>query len=653
MILNIEELTKLIQESTTMYERLKNNSIDIDSKKLVKKRNSLVEQWCKVVAQGNRDKFEKRLALDNIDPTRVPHLLHSTDTVDIQNLPNWLQTLNEVIKYTKLFSNQFINNQYRFLELQNLIPFEEIYVPFICVARQQLIERTGSKYSLLSSKSHANLERSLLKRLCFVASQSLELEFSLFKVYEGSVIFYIYEKNHNNYSNFIYKKFINKLLKTNLSLLFKEYSVLAKLMAITTNMWIDAAEEFIIRLALDWSIIQSTFQTSSQLGQVASLKCDLSDFHKGGRSVIQITFASGLNIIYKPRNTGIEENYFKLLKWFNMHGFVSPFKLLKVINKSTYGWIEFVEYLPCENEQEIKQYYERLGNLLCLLYVLQATDCHLENIIASGEHPILIDTETLLHQRILEDKTHTLKTESTLDQQHENSVLRTAMLPLRNFQDSKQDFDFSGVGGFCEQQTSYKILKWNCVNTDNMKSSYEYGNILPQKNLPLLNSKAMPPNNYINEFVNGFRQMYNFLINHKKTILNLDSPLLEIASQQNRFIFRNTQLYYSILQKSLNPKFLRNGVDRSIQLDILSRGLLDSKKNLLWSLLKAEVNALEQIDIPLFNSHPNSNSLIINHNDELEDCFKKTSWKHLLVCLENLNDEDCEKQIYLIRKAFL
>ena len=70
-----------------------------------------------------------------------------------------------------------------------------------------------------------------------------------------------------------------------------------------------------------------------------------------------------------------------------------------MLDRSTHGWVEFVEHLPCRDHDEARRYYERAGMLLCLFYVLEGTDCHYENIIASGEYPVLIDTETLMHHR--------------------------------------------------------------------------------------------------------------------------------------------------------------------------------------------------------------------------------------------------------------
>ena len=72
-------------------------------------------------------------------------------------------------------------------------------------------------------------------------------------------------------------------------------------------------------------------------------------------------------------------------------------KSLKVINRSDYGWVEFVEQRPCLNQQEANHYFQRAGVTACLLYLLNGTDCHYENLIAHGEYPVLIDLETLMH----------------------------------------------------------------------------------------------------------------------------------------------------------------------------------------------------------------------------------------------------------------
>ena len=45
----------------------------------------------------------------------------------------------------------------------------------------------------------------------------------------------------------------------------------------------------------------------------------------------------------------------------------------------------------------MRRFYHRQGALLALLYVLDGTDMHYENLIAVGEQPVLVDVETLFH----------------------------------------------------------------------------------------------------------------------------------------------------------------------------------------------------------------------------------------------------------------
>ena len=73
--------------------------------------------------------------------------------------------------------------------------------------------------------------------------------------------------------------------------------------------------------------------------------------------------------------------------------------------------------------------------LLCLLYVIGGTDCHYENLIANGEHLVLIDMETLMHHdtKLIEESPETQKAETGVIQEMWDSVLRTGLLPCWEF----------------------------------------------------------------------------------------------------------------------------------------------------------------------------------------------------------------------------
>ncbi|RCK13064.1 DUF4135 domain-containing protein [Bacillus licheniformis] len=76
----------------------------------------------------------------------------------------------------------------------------------------------------------------------------------------------------------------------------------------------------------------------------------------------------------------------------------SPFQALQIKGFFRDDIAEFIPHETCHTKKELEGYYTRLGKLLAVLYSIDAVDFHHENIIASGEHPVLIDLESIFHQ---------------------------------------------------------------------------------------------------------------------------------------------------------------------------------------------------------------------------------------------------------------
>ncbi len=638
-----EDLIQIVEQASTLTEQLSNSFIPDQTTINEQLINSRWETWCQLVAQGNAEKFAKRLAWDGLDSNSVDTLFGSVRLADAKHLPVWTQTLREALEID--WETAYAGASHC-LDAEKPIPFEEVYLPFICVARQKLIAQAGSNWQLLSP----TLERQLLVRLASLCAQSLELEFSLFKALKQSAFTLLWGQGIVSTTH--YQNFVNSLRMGELLSFFQKYSVLARLVAIATNMWVEEKAEFLQRLASDLPIIKETFQQDPD--QIVDIKLNLSDLHNQGRSVIALTFASGLKLVYKPRTLGLESAYFQLLAWCNQQEVLLPFKIVKVIDCKTYGWMEYVEHLPCADAAAAQRYYQRAGMLLCLLYMLQATDCHQENLIASGEHSVLIDLETILQPVACEidpkiSEVGGAQYEAT--QQFFDSVLRTGLLPRWEFGAGGNAEDISGLGGVGEEIYIRK-QKWQNINTDSMSVKYE-SEILPaEANTLSLNGVTLSPNDYVNEIVDGFRQMYDFLSERQEVLLANDSPLAAFTHQKVRFLFRNSQVYGDVLNKTLNPKYLQHGVDRSIQLDVLSRALLVAdEKPSVWLLLALELHALEQMDIPYFVADSSSNALTINPV-VIEGYFKQPSCDRMISCLRHLSDADLAQQISIIQGSF-
>src|SRR5262249_9181522 len=182
--------------------------------------------------------------------------------------------------------------------------------------------------------------------------------------------------------------------------LLQENPVLTRQLLLAVANWATASLELLRRLCADWDALQTTFHPAGDPGLLAQVEGGVGDSHRGGRSVLIAKFSSGFQVVYKPKALAVDVHFQELLTWLNERGTHPPFRTLKVLDRGTYGWVEFVAAGGCTSADEVRRFYQRQGGYLALLYALEATDFHFENLIAAGEHPVLIDLEALFHPRL-------------------------------------------------------------------------------------------------------------------------------------------------------------------------------------------------------------------------------------------------------------
>ena len=655
-----DDLIKIAEKASTVFERLGTGFVPCDVEENEAVINSRMKKWCQVIARGDEKQFKKRFAWDGLDLSSLKGALGSVRIADRQNLPSWTEILNEAIKTTLPVPTEEteaeVQKKARFLNPREPLPFEELFVSFVYAARQKLITLTGPGYNLLTEDTHTTLERNLLNMLTSQCVRALDAEFAGFRAGRQ---FIHHPSGLNIFGSFpdgddrkLYRAFIREMLEEKLASFFAEYCVLGKLAARVTELWIDALGEFLLRLESDLADIQKTFKDNP--GEVIAVEPYLSDRHNNGRSVIRLEFKSGLKLIYKPKDLALEKVFYKLQSWFNENGITLPFKVLKVLNYQTHGWVEYVEYAPCKNKEEAERYYKRAGMTLCILYVLGGSDCHHENIIACGEYPVLIDTETLSQPpvHIIDDGEIGVKAITMANEETWNSVLRTAFLPIWQMVQGGKSYDISGLGGIEKQDMSYQKRVWKNVNTDRMKFEYECVRTKPRTNIPVLKGESLLSYNYAGEIIEGFEQMYRFLMEHRENLLSVNNPLAELKNRKVRFIFRNSRVYSEILKKALCPEYLRDGADRSIQLDVLARTFIPySTKPHFFLLFSSELKAVENLDIPIFISCSDNDDLLIPHGQTVKHYFAGASYDSIVSLIKTLNDEDMKKQSAFIRAS--
>ena len=419
-----------------------------------------------------------------------------------------------------------------------------------------------------------------------------------------------------------YADFIHRMQTGGLDRFLAEYPELARLIELCVRECEEASREFVTRLEDDREQLPP--------GPISDLAPSLSDRHYG-RSVMAVTFDSGLKMVYKPRDVSLEAAWFGLLGWLNRHSSPVDFRIPRVVARSGYGWMEFVEHRPCRDERETQEHLFAAGALQCLLYVLHATDAHMGNVIAAGPAPVLVDAECLVQPR------WRVEDDPDPDAAAINALLLPGILPQPAVMRG-EEVDLSALTGVAGQRTNFRVPVWNRLGTDAISLRMAPAELSPQKN------SAFDSASFVTgSFERGFREMHRCLAGHKGRLLASGGPLDALFQCRPRVLLEHTRRYLSLLNRSLQPRYLRSHAKRVAFLE----GQLSA-----WrppEILHAETKALADLNVPYFWSQPGSTALWAEGAIVVADYFAEPGADVVRSRLSTLSQASLERQAALIR----
>lgn len=193
------------------------------------------------------------------------------------------------------------------------------------------------------------------------------------------------------------RQFIRTMRKEGTRSLFAESSYLEHMTRQIIYDWRVDTRTFLLRLARDWDVIFRTagwpLKPTSKILQ--KIRCDVSDMHDGGQTAKIIEVSAG-KFVYKPRSLGSETGFYTLLRQFNREGLDPPIYTPWVLQKNTYGWMEYCQ--PLSNLKQgpsIDQNARQFGLLSAVWYMLGGTDLHRDNILFTKKGVVIVDSETI------------------------------------------------------------------------------------------------------------------------------------------------------------------------------------------------------------------------------------------------------------------
>lgn len=605
-----------------------------------------VSRWKQEPQFAGNDLFEQMLSTRGLSEIEFSKLLGMSHA-ELQDLfpvkPDWLNQLEDAYTSEPIVDGPLLPEGY---EGADLGEFLELVAPLIRQGRRRV--REGAQ-ALLASHPGAPFDAITVEKLLFQAepwhlrrmmTRTLVLELHVAKL-EGRLA--------GDSAESRFQSFVDQLRDPIQAIkLLREYPVLARALVGAMNRWVNTSIEFLTRLCDDHLAIRETFASGNDIGMLSQLSGRMGDSHRGGRSVLIAQFDSGFRVVYKPKSLAVDQHFQELLAWVNERGSHPPFRITQTIDRTDYGWVEFIPANGCETPAEVERFFERQGAYLALLYALEATDFHCENLIASGEHPVLLDLEALFHPRL--GRTDAENANELAGAQLSYSVLRVGLLPERVWRNGNAGgVDVSGWGAGEGQLSPFEVPYWESAGTDEVHLARKRMVMLPDRNRPTLLGAEIPMLDYRHQIEKGFVGMYRTLLEQRDALLAPEGPLAQFREDEVRMIVRATQSYSQLLDESFHPDVLRDATRRDRHFDRLWLGVRGNP--VLSRLVATEQAELWNGDIPMFTTKPSSRDLWNSEGGRIENYLAQSGYELVQNRMEQLSHNDLTQQLWIVKAS--
>lgn len=371
-----------------------------------------------------------------------------------------------------------------------------------------------------------------------------------------------------------------------------------------------------------------------QGAKISAIEPGLSDPHRGGRSVMRLTFSDGSTVIYKPKPLSIEAAFNDFASFHSHELGIAP---LKVLTRDGYGWVEDAGDEP--RQGYLLQNPTSIGRSSACFWLLNATDLHFENVRPSLEGVYALDTETLL-------VAPAVSSQPDYEPRWRHHSINTTLLFNASVGAGGKFLNISGFNpspniSLPSGQVRFVVVG-DTVEIEVLPSSKQAQSgqyVSPAPQAPTV----------VDEVVKAFRtataETGRSLI--ENFVLTLDShcPL--------RFVIRDTYFYGRLLDRMRQPRFMRDGALLSLDL-LLLHGSVQPDSGVaarFHAVVEDEISQLMEGDIPYFSFEAGGLDLCTS-GGKIDHFFEKSAKSHALNKVRELEESDVAEQAALLVIAF-
>lgn len=358
------------------------------------------------------------------------------------------------------------------------------------------------------------------------------------------------------------------------------------------------------------------------VGRLVALSLGKGDLHSGGRTVARLSFEGG-SLMYKPRSLRIDAALDAFLE--DVFGDdTSRVCVPRVVDCGNHGWAAFAAHRYCVGNDELRTYYRGLGHWLAVLRLIGGTDIHLENLIAVGPVPVVVDAESVFSAPIETGSSGYGQAYDIAVRLMRNSVLRTGIVPFRTSGLGLDGVDLSAAGALPGEQPRVRVPVIVEDDTARPRLGLVETDFATSQNHPSPNPDL---SQFWDHISGGFMEASNKLrqLDGKGELMPL---LSRFEGCQVRDVRRPTMAYAEIGRMLWHPASLHDE-DRAVEraLDLLVRNAVvaqaapsDPKE------IMREIDDLRYGDIPIFVS--------LVDRDRIEATV--ASWRGMRIDLEEV-----------------
>ncbi|GGL66896.1 hypothetical protein GCM10010129_07870 [Streptomyces fumigatiscleroticus] len=348
------------------------------------------------------------------------------------------------------------------------------------------------------------------------------------------------------------------------------YPVLEQRLQTIVRNSLAAYAEVFLAFAADREVLRDTGLISSPAADERIVKLSIagSDAHNDNRQVVGVQLSSGARLVFKPRALHADRFVNDLYAAADPHLTFSLRECLPVsVTCGSHGWQKFVEAAAMESPDQPARYFYRFGALCALFGAIGSCDLHEENVLADGEHPCVIDTETVVRPGVgAPDDTlpHLLANHLSL------SVISTMLVPVVN-PGSPIDVLLAGVGIAEEQSSTMKRPVVRDNGTDHIHVAFETMTYRHGSNVPRLGDRAVAATEYFDDVLAGYFDALAFVRGDDITKVLDSHPGMPV-----RCLLRSTMVYSRFINASTHPDYLKRPEEAERLFRLLGRvpGLL-------------------------------------------------------------------------------